>query len=359
MEDHRIRKRTTSLRSESAFRKRRWPGLALTLLILAGLMAAACPRNPESPATDKVALQLKWFHQAQFAGFYVAKENGLYAAEHLDVEFLPGGKGVDLIDAVVSGRADFAVVAPEDLLVRRSRGAPLTAIAAIYRRSAVVYVARAGSGIERPFDFMGKSVAVGGSAADIRDMKIQFDALMKALGLDDTRIRRVPYDPTYQSFLRGEVDVTPAYFTGGVVRINKTGQATDIIWPGDYGIRFYSDILVAGDRILSSRPEVVVRFLRASLKGWQAAVGDTAMAVDATLKYAKLPDREIQTAMMEAQMPLVHTGEDHIGWMKREDWQGMIRVLAEQGVLSAPLPRIEDVFTMRFLNAVYAQERQK
>ena len=108
-------------------------------------------------AADHVALQLKWSHQSQFAGFYVAKEQGFYDRENLDVDLLPGGPKVDQMQAVAEGRAEFTVLSPDYILIERSRGVSIKAIAAIYRRSAVVYASMPESGIVRPRDFLGKN----------------------------------------------------------------------------------------------------------------------------------------------------------------------------------------------------------
>lgn len=95
--------------------------------------------------------------------------------------------------------------------------------------------------------------------------------------------------------------------------------------------------------------------MRATLKGWREAVGDIEAAVAATLKYARIKDESLQKAMMEAQLPLVHTGEDLIGWMTQKQWQEMIQILSEQDIISEPLPDVSKVYTMRFLETVYGE----
>jgi NitT/TauT family transport system substrate-binding protein len=325
----------------------------LMISIVGACLLTGCDKPAPRPTPDKITVQLKWFHQAQFAGFYLAQENGFYADENLEINFLEGGKNVDTIKAIVSGRADFAVAAPEDILIKQSRKAPIKAIAAVYRRSAVVFLAKADSGIERPFDFVGKTVAIEGLTIGIRDFRIQFDALERKLKLDQTHIKRVAFDPGHKTFQNGAVDITPSFITGGLISMKHAGYKLNVIWPGDYGIHFYSDTLVASERIIANKPEVVIRFLRATLKGWHEAMGDTEAAVAATLKYARIKDASLQKAMMEAQLPLVHTGEDHIGWMKKKQWREMIQILGEQNIISEPLPDVSKVYTMRFLEIVY------
>jgi len=321
-------------------------------LLLSGLLLLGCGPSQPQKAPGEVKLQLKWVHQAQFAGFYMAQEKGYYAKENIKVNFLEGGQGIDNAGSVISGNANFGVVAPEDVLIKRSQGAPLTAIAAIYRRSAVVYLSMIDSGIVRPADFQGKKVAAAGTAGAIRDFEFQFYALIKKLGLDSKKLKIVAYDPDYVAFYKGEVDVTAAFSTGGLIKMRQKGLKLNLIWPSDYGIHFYSDTLATTERLISEKPDLVTRFLRASLRGWQDAIEDYRHAVTVTLKYAEIKDSELQTAMMEAMLPLVHTGEDRIGWMKGEVWQGMYQILLEQRLLARPLDT-NQAYTLRFLEEIY------
>jgi len=321
-------------------------------LLLIGLLLLGCGPSQSKKVPDEVKLQLKWVHQAQFAGFYVAQEKGYYTQENIKVSFLEGGQGIDNAGSVISGTAHFGVLSPEDILIKRSQGVPLTAIAAIYRRSAVVYLSKADSGIIRPADFLGKKVAVAGTAGTIRDFEFQFYALIKKLGLDSKKLKIVTYDPDYVAFYKGEVDVTATFATGGLIKMRQKGLKLNLIWPSDYGIHFYSDTLATTDKLISEKTDLITRFLRATLKGWQDAIEEYQQAVAITLKYAKIKDPQLQTAMMEAMLPLVHTGEDQIGWMKPKWWQGMYQILLEQRLLDHPFD-INQANTMRFLNEIY------
>jgi len=324
--------------------------ILIMVAMLAAALLAGCTPKPQAPP-DEVTLQLKWVHQAQFAGFYLAQEKGYYAQENLKVNFVEGGQGVDMLDRLATGQADFAICSPDDLLVRRSQEMPVTAIAAIYRRSAVVLLSMADSGIVRPQDFTGKTAAAiaRGSAAEF---EIQFRAMMTKLGLDISQVKLIPYDANYTAFLAGEVQVTPAYSTGGLIRLRQKGARLNLIWPRDYGIHFYSDVLATTDKMIAENPDLVTRFLRASLKGWQDAIGDYEQGIAITMKYASLADKQLQTAMMEAMLPLVHTGEDHIGWMKADVWDGMYQILLEQGIITAPFD-VNQAYTTRFLEDIY------
>ncbi len=322
----------------------------MVLLILSGIILFGCEKPSPPKAPDEVKLQLKWLHQAQFAGFYMAQENGYYAKENIKITFLEGGLDVDIAGSVVSGKADFGVISPEEILINRSRGAPLTALAAIYRRSAMVFIARADSGIVRPSDFAGKTVAVAGKGG-IREFELQLRAMMKKMKIDVSKINIVPFDATFASLYSGEADITAAYYTGGLIIMRKKGMKLNLIWPNDYGINFYSDILATTDKMISDNPDLVKRFMRATMKGWQDAIEDYRQAVIVTLKYVHDQDSDMQTAMMEAMLPLVHTGEDQIGWMKPEIWYEMYGTLYDQGLLEKPFD-VNQAYTMRFLKEI-------
>jgi len=324
-------------------------------ILLPVIAVVACAPQESKRVPNEVTLQLKWVHLPQFAGFYVAQEKGYYAKENINVNFLEGGQGIDNAERVISGEADLGVLSPEDILMKRSQGALLTAIATIYRRSGVVFVAMADSGIVRPADFTGKTVAMAGEGGAVREFELQFYAMMKKLGLGSAKLKIVTYDPNYAAFYKGEVDVTAAYATAGLIKMRQKGLKLNLIWPSDYGIHFYSDTLATTDRMIAQNPELVSRFLRASLKGWQDAIEDYRQAVAVTLKYAQIKDPKFQTAMMEAMLPLVHTGEDQIGWMKPEVWKGMCEILLEQRLLARPFD-VNQAYTLRFLKEIYGEK---
>jgi len=316
-------------------------------LFLFGCNTSAPPKTP-----DEVTLQLKWVHQAQFAGFYVAQEKGYYAGENIKITFLEGGQGINLAQNILLGRAHFGVMSPEDILIQRSQGKPIKALAAIYRRSAVVFAALADSGIFRPSDFIGKTVALGNTSGATPEFELQLNSLTKRLGIDISRINIATYDPEYTAFSKGEIDVTPAFSTGGLIKMKQKGLKLNLIWPSEYGIRFFSDTLVTTDSLIDQYPDLILRFLKATLKGWRDAVEDYPKAVEITLKYAKIADPVLQTAMMEAMLPLVHTGVDVIGWMTPEIWQEMANLMMNHGLLTAPID-VNNAYTLRFLKEFY------
>jgi NitT/TauT family transport system substrate-binding protein len=324
----------------------------LIIIVLLSGFAAACGQNSvkESPP-DPVAVQLKWVHQAQFAGFYVAKEQGFYTEENLDVTFIPGGVGVDLYQGLVDQKVEFSVAGADSVVVKRSEGLPIVAIATTYRIDPFVLVAFADSGISSPYDFAGHTISLSSISNDI-----QFQAMMTNLGLDLSEVNIVPYTDN-APFLNGEIDVINSFVAGSLIPLEAAigDRAINIIWPGDYGVHFYSDTIITSDSLASEQPDLVLRFLRATLKGHQYAIENPEVALDATMQYADNQDRAVQEAMLVASVPLIHTGDDQIGWMRAEVWEGMYQILLEQGNLEGPID-ITKVYTMQFLKEIYEQK---
>ncbi|MFH2116229.1 MAG: ABC transporter substrate-binding protein, partial [Spirochaetota bacterium] len=154
----------------------------------------------------------------------------------------------------------------------------------------------------------------------------------------------------------GKVDGMGLYSTGGVIRLRQAGYKVNLIWPGDYGSHMYGHTLITTDRMIAENPDLVTRFLRATLRGWREAIEDPEAAVAVTLKYAREKDSKLQTRMMEASVPLIHTGEDPIGWMRAAVWERTHQLLLEDGLLAGPVDP-DKVYTMEFLQRIYGGKK--
>ncbi|MBK9094308.1 MAG: ABC transporter substrate-binding protein [Anaerolineae bacterium] len=307
----------------------------------------ACAATPTRAPTP-VTVQLSFLHQAEFAGLYAAEQQGYFAAEGLQVSFVEGGPQVDFIAPVANGTAQFGIAQPADLILSRADGKPVRSIATIYRRSPVVFFALADSGIKRPQDFVGKKIR------SITTTEQTLLAMMARIGVkpDQYQLVNLPSDVTL--FATGEVPVWSAFVTGLVVEAQRAGYKLNIIYPDDYGIHFYADVIVTTDDLIAKNPVLVTRFLRATLKGWTYAVENPTLIGATVLKYKSNLDPALETTKMIASIPLVNTGEDTIGWMKPEMWAGMEKTLRAQGVLTQTVD-VTQVYTLQFIKEIYAK----
>ena len=156
----------------------------------------------------------------------------------------------------------------------------------------------------------------------------------------------------FTALYSGEIDVAGGSVANTVIQAKRAGYAVNLIYLDNYGIHFYSDTLFATDDFISANPDIVTRFLRASFRGWTYAVENPETIGPMMLKYDPDVDSALETEKMVASLPFVNTGEDHIGWMKPEIWEGMVKTLRDDGILTGPLDAT-DVYTMQFIQQIY------
>ncbi|MHC1740613.1 MAG: ABC transporter substrate-binding protein [Anaerolineaceae bacterium] len=319
----------------------------ILFMLLFGLTLAACSPQPVvKQVLTPISVQLQWTHQAEFAGYYAADQNGYYADEGLKVTFLEGGSTVDNLASVVNGQAQFGTASAEQLISARAEGQPLQAIATIYRRNPAVFFSLAKFGITSPQDFIGKTIR-GTSTTDSA-----LHAMTSFLGISPDQYTVVSLPSDVKMFLTGDVPVWSAYSTGLLIAVQQEGVDLNIIYPDEYGVHFYADTIFSTDDLIKSDPDLVLRFLRASLKGWTYAVENPEEAAAMVVKYAPTADTALETSRMTTSIPLINIGTDHIGWMTPEIWAGMAKTLQEQGIITSPLD-VSQVYTMNFLEEIY------
>ncbi len=319
-------------------------GLLAGALILASLLAGCGRADSQSRGGRQVTVQMAWLHEAQAAGFFAADRTGRYAAEGLSVRLLPGGPAVDRIASVVGGMAELGVAGADELLLARSRGARVRAVAVIYRRSPIVFVAEAGSGIKRPQDFAGKTIRV------VPNLVLSLRAMTARVGVRPDQYREVVLPSDLAEFRSSKAPIWGAYINGLVVTLEQAGHRLTLIFPDDYGVHFYADTLFTTDDLIARDPDLVARVVRATLEGWRFAVENPQEVGGLVRHYRADADVNLENAKMSASLPLLHTGEDSIGWMRADTWAAMEKTLRQQGALAAPL-QVSDVYTLRFLGA--------
>jgi NitT/TauT family transport system substrate-binding protein len=321
--------------------------LPIVFLIALVLGLAACaPTQTPAPELTPVSVQLLWVHQAQFAGMYAADLKGFYAEEGLQVTFLQGGPDIPRWDSVLAGTAQFGLASGDEVILARSQGKPVRAISVIYRRSPTVFFSLESFAITRPEDFVGKQIRVTANLIPT------LHAITSRVGVSPDQYAEVILPSDLALFATGETPVWGAYLTGLVVEAQQAGYKLNIIYPDDYGVHFYADTIITTDDLILNNPDLALRFLRATFKGWTYAVENPAEVGAMLLQYNPQANVDLENKKMLSILPLVNTGEDHIGWMEPDIWAGMEQTLQEQNVLTLPQD-ITQVYTIQFLEAIY------
>jgi ABC-type nitrate/sulfonate/bicarbonate transport system substrate-binding protein len=298
----------------------------------------------EAKDLKKVVLRLKWVHQAQFAGFYAAVEQGYYKEAGLDVEIYPGGPDFPSVQMVASGSEHFGVTGADQILLAREKGVPVKAVSAIYRETPFVLFTLKESGLTKVEDLVGHKVGVklGGNE------ELTYRAMVKSAGVDAKAIEEMPVKYDLSPLLSGQVKAWPGYVINEVLAAQEQGREVNIIKPGDYGINFYADTLFTTEELMEKDPELVKHFVQASMKGWAYALEHPEEAAAYGLKYADNLNLEHEVNMMKASIPLLQPDNLPLGKMDAKEWETLQNSLMELGFLKSEQP-LGEVFTNEFL----------
>ncbi len=330
----------------------------IALLLIGVLMLTGCGGGEQAATAEPqtlipVTYQMGWVHEYSSAGFYMAIENGYFVDEGLDLTLVEGGFGeegfIDPMQQVTSGAADFSLASATGILQAREAGQPLVAIATVNQRSPVAILSLAETGITRPQDLEGHSLAI------IEDSSVYiYDALFTAQNLDTEAINVIPRTGFgIEQLVSGEADSIAGWIINEGVELEENGYESNYILLSDYGIETYDLLLFTTEDMIANRPDVVERFLRATIRGHQAVIDDSDAAVDAVLSYNSELDRHGQAARLQAFIPIMNPAGTQIGMMNPDVWTFNYQLLVDNGQLSADVD-LNSAYTMQFLDAIYS-----
>jgi NitT/TauT family transport system substrate-binding protein len=245
--------------------------------LLASLLAASVLSlmSLSAEAADKVTLQLKWVTQAQFAGYYVAKDKGFYKDEKLDVEIKPGGPDIAPEQVIAGGGADVIVDWMPAALASREKGVPLVNIAQPFKHSGMMLTCRKETGITKPADFKGKTLGVWffGNEYPFLSWMSQLKIPTKG-GPDGVTVLKQGFN--VDPLLQKQADCISTMTYNEYWQVIDAGiPASDLVTfkYEDQGVATLEDgLYVLEDKLKDAAfADKMVRFVRASMKGWKWA----------------------------------------------------------------------------------------
>ena len=245
----------------------------LMIPLLAGALSLAAF---QAIAADKLTLQLKWVTQSQFAGYYVAKDKGFYEEEGLDVEIKPGGPDIAPEQVIAGGGADVIVDWMGGALVAREKGVPLVNIAQPFKKAGMEMVCPKDGPIKSGADFKGHTLGVW-----FFGNEYPFYAWMNKIGMpteggaDGVTVLKQSFD--VQPLIQKQADcisvmtyneywqlIDAGYKPEDLIVFNYSAMGNDLLEDGLYALEDKLKDPAFQDRM--------VRFVRASMKGWKYAI---------------------------------------------------------------------------------------
>jgi ABC-type nitrate/sulfonate/bicarbonate transport system substrate-binding protein len=310
----------------------------LAYFFLVIVIMTACTGIEEEPPLDRISMTFMAGYKPQanlpFVGVYVAQEKGFFDQENLDVIIKHSpGKGEHL-QLLAVGEIQVTTQDAAVLLKRRvDPGLPLVSFALIGQKGQQAFAALKDSGLKTPKDWERKQVGFKGTPPP------DLYALLRKAGADETRVDliNVGFDP--RVLTEGQVDVYPVYKSNEPFLIESWGYEL-ILWdPSDYGINMLGLTYVTSDEILKENPDMLVRFLRAALKGIEYAQEHREEAVGIVMQYTgPETDPDHMRFMLEAELLDMHseiTDKYGLGWQTEAQWQALAQLLIEYEIITS------------------------
>ncbi|HEX2524763.1 MAG TPA: ABC transporter substrate-binding protein [Geminicoccus sp.] len=308
--------------------------LALAFLAATGLTGVSA-----AEAADKLTLQLKWVTQAQFAGYYVAKDKGFYEEVDLDVDIKPGGPDIAPPQVIAGGGADVIVEWMPAALASREKGVPLVNIAQVFKQSGMMLTCRKESGIVDPkTDFKGRTLGVW-----FYGNEYPFLSWMATLGIPTTGgpdgVTVLKQGFNVDPLLQKQADCISTMTYNEYWQLIEAGMKPEeltVFKYEDQGVATLEDGLYTTEQNVQdpAMAEKLARFVKASMKGWTYAEQNPDEAAEIVLENdaTGAQTEEHQKRMMGEVAKLIGSGgEKGVGYLDPADYERTVKVLMSGG----------------------------
>ena len=300
------------------------------LTMIAGLTALGSVAN----AADKLTLQLKWVTQAQFAGYYVAKDKGFYSEEGLDVTIKPGGPDIAPAQVIAGGGADVVLDWMPSALATREKGVKLVNIAQPFKSSGMMLTCRKDTGIKSPADFKGKTLGVW-----FYGNEYPFLSWMSQLGISTeggaNGVTVLKQGFNVDPILQKQADCISTMTYNEYWQVIDAGLSADelvVFKYQDQGVATLEDGIYVMENRLNDPAfaDQMVRFVRASMKGWKWAEANPDAAADIVLENdASGAQTEKHQRRMMGEIAKLTAGSN--GELDPADYQRTVETLMKGG----------------------------
>jgi len=304
------------------------------MLALAALSLVAASAS----AQDKVSLRLNWYLGGLHVPFYYGKERGYFAAEGIDLAINEGRGSANTVQVVAAGSDTFGMADSSSVISTAARGADVKSVMSLLNSTGFSVVSLAEANIKAPKDLEGKSVAV--SPGDPLGALLQ--AVCKANAVDCSKVNMIQVDPAAKivTVLEKRADALLGGADDQFFLIKQRGFTPSAMRYADWGANIVGMTIVTKTDLIKSNPDLVRRFVRASVKSWNEAKKNAGAAVDAALKAKPDLNRQSTLDQMLVDFDLLDSknSKGRIGWGAQADWEQTLAILKQYRELKTDAP---------------------
>jgi NitT/TauT family transport system substrate-binding protein len=325
-------------------KKRIGLSVALGLTISLCLFFHVILGSGEEPL-KKASFIPQWFPQAEFAGYYVALDKGIYKKHGIDLTIIPGGPEHSSVDYVVSKKADFGGTWLSTAIQQRAQGLKLVNIGQVIQRSALMFITKKTSGIETPQDMDGKKMGLWRG-----DFQLQPMAFLQKYNLK-VKVIPQPFSTDYiDLFLMDALDVATAMWYNEYHLIINSGLNPDELntfFFHEHGLNFPENGIYTLEETYQKDPDLCHVFVRATIEGWEYCIEHHEEALDIVIKYMKefhIPASRVhQRWMLERMIDIILPLDQSVplGTLLEEDYERVARTLKDSGLIKEIPPYAE------------------
>jgi|SRR5580658_10456923 NitT/TauT family transport system substrate-binding protein len=324
--------------------------IAVAIVALEGAVAAR--------AEDKVSFGTDWKAEAEHGGYYQAIAAGIYRRHGIEVSLRQGGPQVNQAALLAAGRLDFSE-APNSFIPLNfvEENIPMVAVAAMFQKDPSVLIAHKGVGNDSLDALKGKPIMIGA------DTRIGWWLFLKAkFGYSDNQIR--PYTFNVAPFLVDKQAVQQGYLTSEPFIIEQQGEEPLVFLMADAGYSSYGSVIATSRRMVEEKPDLVRRFIDASIEGWYSYLYGDASPGNALIKRDNPEMTDALLAYAAAKMRqygIVDSGDaekNGLGAMSDARWQDFYRLMAAEGLYRGDLD-YHRAYVLDFVNKRVGMELKK
>jgi NitT/TauT family transport system substrate-binding protein len=315
----------------------------------AGLMLVALLIGSGASGAETVTFGTDWKAEAEHGGFYQAIATGIYKRHGLEVTLRPGGPQVNHAQLLAAGVLDFNIASNSFVPLNfAQQKIPMVAIAALFQKDPSVLIAHPGQGNDSLAALKGKPIMIG---SDTRVTSWQF--LKQKFGYTDDQIR--PYNFSAAPFLVDKKAVQQGYLSSEPYTIEKEGVHPVVMLLADSGYSSYGCIIQTSVKLTQEKPDLVQRFIDASIEGWYSYLYDDPSPGNSLIKRdnPEMTDALIAYGIDKIkQYGIVDSGDakqDGIGAMSDARWRDFFEMMSKAELYPAEL-NFRDAYTLRFVN---------
>ena len=308
----------------------------IVVRLLAGLLF--CIAATSAAAQDAVSLRLNWYLGGLHVPFYYGKEMGFFKQEGIDLTINEGRGSANTVQVVAAGSDTFGMADSSSLISTAAKGADVKSVMSLLNSTGFSVVSLASAGIRKPKDLEGKSLAV--SPGD--PLGQLFRALAAHNKLDMNTIKFVQVDPAAKvvAVLEKKVDALLGGADDQYFLIKYKGVEPHALRYADHGANIVGMTIMTTGNLIKTKPELVRRFVRASVRSWDEAKKNPQAAVDAAMKVKPDLNRQSTLDQMMVDFELLDSAHSKgkVGVGAQADWDQTISLLRQYRDLDTKEP---------------------